>query len=94
MPITTTTESNVTAAGHSPAPLPLSERVWLPDCVNQTVRRFERELDLRQGMIADLHQLALQNHGMDPEDCDSLVRHVRDRDDLKTALECIERIFT
>ena len=44
-------------------------------------------------MIEDLHQLANDNFGMTPEDCDLLTTAVRDRDAMLAALAALKIIF-
>ena len=64
-----------------------------PDYLKEAFRYLCRELDRQQGMIDDLHQLANDNFGMTPEDCDRLCQCVSDRDNLKAATEAIAAVF-
>lgn len=64
-----------------------------PLCVRQTYEMFCRELDRKQGMIDDLHQIANDNFGMTPEDCDLLTQTVADRDNLRAALTAMRSLF-
>lgn len=64
-----------------------------PACVEETYRLLGRELDRKQGMIEDLHQLAHDNYGMTPEDCDLLVVTCTDRDNLGLARKALFALF-
>jgi hypothetical protein len=64
-----------------------------PLCVRQTYEMFCSELDRKQGMIDDLHQIANDNFGMTPEDCDLLTQTVSDRDNLRAALTAMRSLF-
>jgi hypothetical protein len=65
-----------------------------PACVRDTYALLCRELTRKQGMIEDLHELANANFGMTPEDCDTLVVTVRDRDAIKQGLAALETLFS
>lgn len=64
-----------------------------PLCVRDTYALLRRELDRKQGMIDDLHQIANDNFGMTPEDCDLLTQTVADRDNLRVALAAMRSLF-
>lgn len=64
-----------------------------PLCVRDTYALLCRELDRKQGMVDDLKQLADDNHGLTPEDCDLLTQAVSDRDHLRAALTALRGLF-
>lgn len=66
----------------------------MPPCVREIVLQFEREIERKECMIADLNQIAEDNFGLSPDDCFALVRHCRDRNELRAVIEAIERIFS
>lgn len=64
-----------------------------PLCIRDTYSLLCRELDRKQGMVDDLKQLAEDNYGLTPEDCDLLTQTVADRDNMRAALTALRSLF-
>ncbi len=64
-----------------------------PEYTVATFKLLLRELDRKQGMIDDLHQMADEFCGLDPEDCRMLTAAVHDRNAIEKALEAMGFLF-